>query len=527
MTTTRDKKKAIRKKSTPYTITITNSILDNVHGFIGLSEVENQIEKLPIFKRLQNISQLGLSHRIFPCALHNRYIHSLGVMYIVDQMAIKLSIFDDNERQLLRLAGMLHDIGHYPLSHDVEFVYKNFFNADVTGSEEEGSIFSEFKNNTMASIENLKPHPLKDLKLEKKKSKSFHHENMGALVLQSSEKIKKIIEEYYVNNNQFYDNIDNPVDKIILEISNIITGNGQYKESLFGDKYSVMVQLMHSEIDADRIDYLLRDATFSGASYGSFDLGMLIQTLECGYYHGTRIVGVNLKGIGCAEQFLINRYLAYNQVINHKYTSIIGCTIQAIVKWLLSDTSTGYKYKNVQKMIKEHEIDSSQSYILFTDSALMSHINSLDENNRSYPSELRILLKCLKMYQAFDMCSERVVVNNDLVKIANALKEDEIYKRMEAASADSMKRIYQYREVVLTSHVSEAQFLKLLDETGKTEDARELYLIDRLQDGAAVIEKGKDPYLLVDSDRSILHNLQGTQYSILREYNFERFENHT
>lgn len=76
-----------------YEIKIVNSILDNVHGFVGLTEVENQIEALPIFKRLQNISQLGLSHRIFPCALHNRYVHSLGVLYIVDQMAIKLRFF--------------------------------------------------------------------------------------------------------------------------------------------------------------------------------------------------------------------------------------------------------------------------------------------------------------------------------------------------------------------------------------------------------------------------------------------------
>ena len=58
-----------------------NYILDNVHGFIGLTFMEDKIERLPIFKRLQDISQLGLVKRIFPGALHNRYIHSLGVMH--------------------------------------------------------------------------------------------------------------------------------------------------------------------------------------------------------------------------------------------------------------------------------------------------------------------------------------------------------------------------------------------------------------------------------------------------------------
>lgn len=183
------------KKSKEYKIEIVNSILDNVHGFIGLTEVENQIEKLPIFKRLQNISQLGLSHRVFPCALHNRYIHSLGVMYIVDQMAVKLGLFDDNQRQLLRLAGMLHDIGHYPLSHDVEYVYKNFTQVNPVGKPtSELNNFITFKNNTKNAIDNLKnPTKLGDLKLVGYGEGSCHHENIGAYVLSTSTAIKEII----------------------------------------------------------------------------------------------------------------------------------------------------------------------------------------------------------------------------------------------------------------------------------------------------------------------------------------------
>ena len=510
--------------SQTYQIIIKNSILDNVHGFIGLSEVENQIERLPIFKRLQNISQLGLSHRIFPCALHNRYIHSLGVMYIVDQMAVKLGIFNDNERQLLRLAGMLHDIGHYPLSHDIEYVYRSMTNV-LYEMERCDNVFLEFKNSTITSVENLKPKTkVGDLYLNKISDTSLHHENVGTWVLKSSSQIKEKIKQYYVENNEFYDNIENPVDRIINEISAIITGNAQYQESLFGEKFSVMVQLMHSEIDADRIDYLLRDATFSGASYGSFDLGMLIQTLECGEYHGTKIVGVNLKGIGCAEQFLINRYLAYNQVINHKYTSIIGCVLQAIVKWLLCNNTRGYKYKDIKSIIDHHESDTEQNYLFFTDNALMSFINNLDENNGADPEEIRILLRCMKRYQAFDLSSEEVVVDSNLKRISQILKQSNIYSRMTSSGDHNISKIYQYREVVLTSHVSKDRFKVLLNRARKNDKAKEQYLIDRLQDGAAVIEPGKEPYLLVDTERSILHKLQGVRYSILREYDFERFK---
>ena len=512
-----------------YKISIVNSILDNVHGFIGLTKVENQIERLPIFKRLQNISQLGLSHRVFPCALHNRYIHSLGVMYIVDQMAVKLDLFDDNERQLLRLAGMLHDIGHYPLSHDIETVYKNRNNLGMDNIEE--SVFSVFCKNAKGAVDRLKTQTkVEDFKLGGHGERNPHHENMGAMVLKNSSEIKNIIKELYVQGNEFYESKfsshEKAVEKIIEEISAIITGNARYKESLFPDKLSVMIQLMHSEIDADRIDYLLRDATFSGASYGVFDLGMLIQTLTYGEYHGHKIVGVNLKGIGCIEQFLLNRYLAYNQVINHKYTSITGCVLQAVVSWFLKTPDVGYKHADIPRLIKCHEKDSDKKYLYFTDDFLISFINGIDENNQSYPEEIRVLLRCLKSFQSFDMVSEEIVVSNTPEEIATKLKESAIYINMETCGEKDISKIYQYREILITSHHRIEDFKNLLENSNKkTEEEKLPYYIDRLQDGAAVIEEGVEPYLLVDSPRSIMHNLCGTRYSILREYDFSRFKN--
>ena len=518
-------------KTVEYKIKIVNSILDNVHGFIGLTEVENQIERLPIFKRLQNISQLGLSHRVFPCALHNRYIHSLGVMYIVDQMAVKLDIFDDNERQLLRLAGMLHDIGHYPLSHDIEYVYKHCQDLKSKGNlEYNTNNFVTFRDNAKKAVDNLKePTKVGDYRLSGYGEYNCHHENMGALVLHSSATIKEMIKNYYVKGNSFFKklkmNEDYAVERVVDEISAIITGNAQYKDSLFKEKFSVMIQLMHSEIDADRIDYLLRDASFSGASYGIFDLGMLIQTLQCGDYQGNKIVGVNLKGVGCVEQFLINRYLAYNQVINHKYTSITGCVLQSIVSWLIRDTSTSYPHRDIFKLIKHHEVDADKNYLYFTDDLLMSTINALNENNLKYPEDIRILLKCLKSYQSFDMVSEEVVVGNNADNIADSLKNSSIYQRMESCDDSKIDKIYQYREIMVTSHCPIDKFNELLLATNKTREEDKLpYYIDRLQDGAAVIEDGKEPYLLIDSPRSILHSLYGMRYSILREYDFERFK---
>lgn len=75
-----------------YKLTICDHILDNIYGQIGLTEVEKKIERLSIFKRLHSLSQLGLVNWIFPCALHTRYTHSIGVMHIINAMAEHINI---------------------------------------------------------------------------------------------------------------------------------------------------------------------------------------------------------------------------------------------------------------------------------------------------------------------------------------------------------------------------------------------------------------------------------------------------
>ena len=99
-------------------------VLDNVHGFINYTRAEERIMDTLLFKRLQSIKQLSIVNWVFPGSEHTRYIHSLGVMYIADKIAQRLELSTD-KRKLVRLAGLLHDIGHYPLSHVCELPYKD------------------------------------------------------------------------------------------------------------------------------------------------------------------------------------------------------------------------------------------------------------------------------------------------------------------------------------------------------------------------------------------------------------------
>ena len=104
-------------------IKFVGQILDNVHGFIPYTESEKKIMQTQLFKRLQSIKQLSVVNWVFPGSEHTRFIHSLGVMHIADKMAISLGL-DDDQRKILRLAGLLHDVGHYPLSHVCEAPYR-------------------------------------------------------------------------------------------------------------------------------------------------------------------------------------------------------------------------------------------------------------------------------------------------------------------------------------------------------------------------------------------------------------------
>lgn len=81
-------------------------VLDNVHGFIYYTRAEERIMNTLLFKRLQSIKQLSIVNWVFPGSEHTRYIHSLGVMYIADKMAMHLSLSDE-ERKIVRLAGLL------------------------------------------------------------------------------------------------------------------------------------------------------------------------------------------------------------------------------------------------------------------------------------------------------------------------------------------------------------------------------------------------------------------------------------
>lgn len=110
----------------------TKEVRDPVHGFIYLNETEMKIVNTPVFQRLRYIRQLAFTHMVYPGAEHSRFAHSMGVMEFATRMFDTLMMKDlakkknwsdvhvKRNRQLLRLAALLHDTGHAPFSHASE-----------------------------------------------------------------------------------------------------------------------------------------------------------------------------------------------------------------------------------------------------------------------------------------------------------------------------------------------------------------------------------------------------------------------
>lgn len=474
-----------------YKLKFIDKILDNVHGFIEFTQVEKEILELPVIKRLQGIKQLGLTNWIFPGAEHTRFIHSLGVMYIADQMAIQLE-YTGEERQLVRLAGLLHDAGHYPLSHVGERAYKE---ADKAS----GDVLEDHRRSVLEALRGLEAEKIFYMQETKN---PCHHERITEQVLKSDREIGRIIEKHCAGSRLIR----------IENICDIITGNVENNPEISG-----LAQLIHSELDADRIDYIMRDATFSGTSYGNFELGLFLRNLSRTTYHGVEIIGVHPKGIAIADQFLMNRYYSYTQVFFNRHVSILEFMAQSLSQAFMRIEESEYPSADgLINAVRSH--NDSSDFLYFTDRAFWDSLHHVTLPEGSCE---RMFQDLLLRYQELDLTENREISVNfsGVGQLMEQLTAHPIYQNLISGCRDRIPVIYIEN---FTGQVPDAVFEQRLSRAyaGRELSAGEIsrLRVRRLQEGITVLEEGKDPILLCDSPASLMSQLYQVRICIMREY---------
>lgn len=475
-------------------------ILDNVHGFIYYTEAEEQIMSMQLFKRLQSIKQLSVVNWVFPGSEHTRYIHSLGVMHIADKMAIALGL-SNYERRLLRLAGLLHDIGHYPQSHVCEMPYKKK-NPGIL-SREKDDFCLDHNEDIRDQIDNFRIRQETGLMTA---SDGLHHEAVGEAIVRNNEEIRQIIIDECGNEDA--PNI----------IADIIVGRVER-----GRADPLLVQIIHSELDADGIDYMMRDSAFAGTSFGSCEIDQLIRCLTVGEKDGKRILCIRPKGIAAADQYLINKFFHYSQVVCNRHITISEWMAEVITLWMrqnavvFPDAST----------LKEWATREHGKLLTFTDNLFWSaleRILSSDLSNLA-PEYIRIFCKCLLRHD------EPVFLREDEVRFITDDPQEARRMLTEAPIATQEEMMKDHLAILsvrgITKQLPLEQFRAALkrqkadgDDAATDDDTLDPELA-RMMECITVLEEDNETIrVLCDHPRSLMRTMYSQTLVILRTYKF-------
>jgi HD superfamily phosphohydrolase len=249
---------------------------------------------------------------VYPGATHARFEHSLGVMYVVSALfdsiceknrrllSEKLNINDDGLKRLkalIRLSALLHDIGHGPFSHAAEEIFP----------------------------------------IDPETNKPFLHEDYSAAIIKHE--LRDVIENHPINSNYHIK---------ATEITSFFLEKTSKDSMLWGD-------LLSSQMDGDRMDYLLRDSYHAGVNYGKFDLHRVLNTVTLleNPENEALTFGINEDGIHAAEGLILARYMMFTQLYFHKTRVIYDYHLVEALKEVLKKYGGHFPPPNSSANVKE------------------------------------------------------------------------------------------------------------------------------------------------------------------------------
>ncbi len=363
---------------------VCKTIRDPIHGNIELNELEVKLIDTPQLQRLRRIRQNGFCYLVYPSMNSTRFEHSLGVLYLADVVADHLDV-GNHERETLRVAGLLHDVGHAAFSHTTDDILMSFG--------------------------------------------CTHEENAIHIILKTE--ISKILKTNGIKPK---------------EVVDLITGKG------------ALGKIISSEIDVDRMDYLIRDSHYAGVAYGVIDLERIIESM--------RIVDDELvvvkDGLEAVESLLINRNMMYQTVYRHHTKRIAETMFKQALAVLLKNKKITYK-----KLMSMDDADL---------------INRL-RNSSGYTKEMMVRLDSRKLF--------KIAFQEKIGLIAKMFRDD-LIKNQERIQNRIATELGIRKGFVLLDMPE----MKLSEFKIRIQDRKELKLIDEISSLARSLEKSEREKLM-------------------------------
>ncbi len=318
------------------------------------------------FQRLRRIRQLGLAYFAYQAAEHSRFTHSLGTFHLAARAIAKLRLdhdITDDDQTAVRVAALLHDIGHGPFSHVIESIL------------------------------------------------GFHHEQFTIeAVLSAETEVGRKLQAFSA--------------QLPGDVAAII--HGDFRRRALG-------QLVSSQLDADRMDYLLRDSLMTGAKYGIFDLEWIIKSMEIDEERDH--LYISAPGIYAVEDYLQARYYMYRQVYFHRTLRSAEAVLRVLIRRALDRFKHGEDVWHtpgtpMEKVLKGEKLALSD-HLELDDTDVLFSIKRWRHSPDTILADLAGRFLDRRLFKAFDLDmpeTERPSFVKDARKIvANAGFDPEYY----------------------------------------------------------------------------------------------------
>ncbi len=305
---------------------------DPIYGEIKLYPFELLIIDSKPLQRLRRLSQLAGAEAPYPSATHNRFSHSLGVMFVSGLYGVHL-YKETSKTLLLRLAGLLHDVGHGPFSHQFDdVVYKQC-------GYEEGH--DEFRKKIVVDyLPTIIENKFKILEDKFKKQVLKHCE----IIL--GRKIKNVYDDFSL---------------ILKQTENIFAGEGHGE---------IDFNIVQGPLGADRLDFVIRDAYFSGTKhYGTVPIDRIIRNSYIKKYKNKNILCYSDRVLDDIFSVMVGRFMMYKNVYFHKTARAADLMIQEILR------------QSIDVLNLKDRIEDMEKFLELTDQRIIDEIMILHELN--------------------------------------------------------------------------------------------------------------------------------------------------